>query len=78
MDSDGKPVSVDQHWKQFMEKSGKKKTVKRMHEDVMTKKKKPGVEKKSDYVFGDDDDDNGFGKGGQPKKMKKIPLKKKK
>ena len=76
MDSDGKPVSVDQHWKQFMEKSGKKKTVKRTHEEGM-KKKKPEVEKKSDYVFGDDDDD-GVGQGDQVKRMKKIPLKKKK
>ena len=65
MDSDGKPVSVDQHWKQFMEKNGKK------------KKKKPAMEKKSEYVFGDDDDDI-FGNGEQTKKMKKIPLKKKK
>lgn len=74
MDSEGKPVSVDQHWKQFMEKSGKKKTVKRTHEE--TKKKKPVMEKKSEYVFEDDDDE--FGKGGEEKKMKKIPLKKKK
>lgn len=87
MDSDGKPVQVDQHWKQFMAKSGKKTTpVKRKHGEVEKKNGKANAspvtkpvevkERKTEYLFGEDDDDEEM--NGRVKKTKKIPLRTKK